>query len=162
MRTIIIALLMMLCVSANAKILETKTDPVTGPYRVGDFVGLNMDLGFGKTSLYGNTGMLALHAGWMHISEPSMLYIGPSIQLFNVTSPNYGLQLEAKNLWMGVWGQLGLYTNKHKRFVTAASAGFSFLGAEFQTFEANDKAQWSLFGKLQIDIGLIAVGFIDG
>lgn len=161
MKFLVAVLVLMFCLPVQAKFLETKTDPVTGPYRVGDFVGLNIDLGYGKTSLYGNTGMAAIHAGWMHISEPSMLYLGPSVQFFNALTPNYGLQIEAKNLWMGVWGQLGLYTNKNKNFITAASAGFSFIGMEFQTYSAEDKAQWNLFGKLQIDAGLIVLGIIE-
>lgn len=159
MKTIIIAFIMMLCLPAYSKILETRTDPVTGPYRYGDFVAFNIDLGYGKTSDHNGIGMIGLHTGWFHMSEPSMLYVGPSVQFFNHAPMNYGLQLEAKNLWMGVWGQLGLYTNSKKQFVVAPSAGFSFLGVEFQTFDEKDQMQWRLFGKLQFDLGLIAIGF---
>jgi hypothetical protein len=160
MKAIIVALITMLCVPAYGKILETKTDPVSGPYRYGDFVALNIDLGYGKTSDHNGIGMIGIHPGWFHMTEPSLLYIGPSIQLFNNARTNFGVQAEAKNLWMGVWGQLGVYTNTAKQFIVAPSAGFSFIGAELQAFDKDKQMQWRFIGKLQLDVGLIAIGLL--
>jgi hypothetical protein len=132
----------------------------TGGRRVGLWWDADFQLGLGhqwrqNSQLVGGVGA---RLGITRVTEPWFFTIGLTGQWVAPETFSMGVQLEAMNLWSGVWIQPGLALQTDGQLMVSGTAGFSVVGVEFRATDfASPQPHLAVLARLRVPVGIIAL-----